>query len=105
MACGKMQDFISRLHKQGLTQAAHALHKKLRSIDEARAADLLTEFNTAKSAMELRMKQLRSFWQQRPWNILSIGECLVVDVARQDDNQFHFFQGSELFNFCDYSDL
>ena len=76
MACGQMGVFITKLHSVGINPRAHEFMKGL-STDTKNS--ILTEFNLAKSCMQLRMTQSFSFWEQRPWRFLWIAECLTVE--------------------------
>ena len=76
MACGQMGVFITKLHSVGINPRAHEFMKGL-STDTKNS--ILTEFNLAKSCMQLRMTQSFSFWEQRPWRFLRIAECLTVE--------------------------
>ena len=82
MACGRMNELICKLNAVGVSQKAGQL---MRSLGNEVRSTLLTEFNTAKSCMHLRVTQSFSFWQQRPWSILRIGECLTAE-AHWDSN-------------------
>ena len=76
MACGQMADFIAQLNAVGINPRAQEF---MRGLGADVRNTLLTEFNLAKSCMQLRMSQSFSFWEQRPWRFLRIAECLTVE--------------------------
>ena len=73
MARGHMKTFINELNAVGVSHRARQLMRGLGANVED---SLLTQFNLAKSCMQLRVTQSFSFWGQRPWSILRIAECL-----------------------------
>ena len=78
LACGRMDDLISQLSNVGVSNKAGQI---MRSLEAHCRSTLLTEFNTAKSCMHLRVTQSFSFWAQRPWSILRIAECLTTQAS------------------------
>ena len=78
LACGKMADFINQLHATGVSHRSMLL---MRSLERSVSSQLLTEFNSAKSRMLLRVQQSFGFWSERPWSILRMAECLQDEAG------------------------
>ncbi len=78
MACGRAAKFISSLKKVNVPKEALTL---LKGLPPAENSKLLTQWNAAKSCMELRVVQSFSFWQEKPWSLLRMGECLLDDAG------------------------
>ncbi|CAL1127793.1 unnamed protein product [Cladocopium goreaui] len=72
-----MDALIGKLKALSLTKFAAAAHRKLEAQDAETASCLLTDWNNARGAVQLRMQQSFGFWKDAPWSILRIGECLV----------------------------
>lgn len=78
MACGGTDRFIKLLRRASVPkQASDLLRTSSGTFDF-----LLTQWNAAKSAMELRIVQSFSFWTMRPWNLLRMAEGLLNDVPQ-----------------------
>ena len=77
LACGEMDALIGKLKALSLTKFAATAHRKLEAQDAETASCLLTDWNNARGAVQLRMQQSFGFWKDAPWSILRIGECLV----------------------------
>ena len=78
LACGQVTVFLKKLEAVHLSKWAIEAHTKLFTTDPGRATNLLNDWKTAKAKIHLRMKQSFGFWEQLPWSILRVGECLVV---------------------------
>lgn len=81
MALGKMKDFVRDLSSLPLNRFALEARQTLQNLNPAAANSLKDQFNFARGNITLRMKQCFSFWEERPWSILCIAECLL-DKAR-----------------------
>ena len=97
LACGEMDVWIGKLKALSLTKFAAAAHRKLEAEDAETASCLLTDWNNARGAVQLRMQQSFGFWKDAPWSILRIGECLVH--ATTDLNGRIFWWGGKEFSF------
>ena len=73
MACGSTNKFTTLLKRVCVPKQASVL------LEGGEFSFLLTEWNAAKSAMELRVIQSFSFWAMRPWNLLRMAEGLLKD--------------------------
>lgn len=73
MACGSVNKFTTLLKRVYVPKQASLL------LEGSEFPFLLTEWNAAKSAMELRVIQSFSFWTMRPWNLLRMAEGLMKD--------------------------
>ena len=78
MACGRAPKFISMLKKIHVPKEAAKL---LQDLPPSESSKLLTQWNAAKSCMELRVTQSFSLWQEKPWSLLRMGECLLDDAG------------------------
>lgn len=79
LASGKASEFVARLSQVKLTKFASEAHRSLLSTDAETANNLLSDFNSAKAHISLRMQQTFGFWRELPWSLLQVGECLVCD--------------------------
>ena len=82
LACGKIDEFVGTLKNLTLSPFAIEAHKELKWQDGSVATQLLNEYETAKGKVHVRICQSFSFWKEKPWNILRVGECLLGDAAR-----------------------
>lgn len=81
LAAGRSSQFRESLSRATLTELGREAHTELSKFDPEKATSLLNEWNTAKCNMLLRIEQHFSCWTERPWSLLQIGECLVVEAS------------------------
>lgn len=88
LACGKARDFLAELQRVHLSKWATEAHSILRKTDLDLANNLLNDYQTAKAKIHLRISQSLGYWEQPPWSILRVGECLVRNDPWNEKRQY-----------------